>query len=193
MNKICVFCGSSEGNRPTFKKAAEELAQTLSETKLDLVYGGAAVGLMGILADQVLSRGGKVYGVIPANLFSKEIPHQGLTKLYTTETMHERKKIMYDLSDGFIALPGGLGTLDELCEVLTWAQMGLHQKPVGILNTEGYYDPFLHFLDGARDSDLLRPKHRNLLLEDPHAKGLIKKMLSYSPPQERKWMEEENR
>jgi uncharacterized protein (TIGR00730 family) len=192
MNKICVFCGSSEGNQPAFKEAAEELAQILSEANLDLVYGGAAVGLMGILADQVLSRKGKVYGVIPANLFSKEIPHQGLTKLYTTETMHERKKIMYDLSDAFIALPGGLGTLDELCEVLTWAQMGLHQKPVGVLNVQGYFDPFMQFLDGARDSGLLPAKHRDLLLADTHAKGLVHKMLSHRPPQEPRWMDEEN-
>lgn len=192
MNKICVFCGSSEGNRLAFKEAVEELAQILSEANLDLVYGGAAVGLMGILADQVLSRKGKVYGVIPANLFSKEIPHQGLTKLYTTGTMHERKKIMYDLSDAFIALPGGLGTLDELCEVLTWAQMGLHQKPVGILNVHGYFNLFLQFLDGARDSGLLSTQHRDLLLEATHAKALVQKMLSYRPPQERRWMDEEN-
>ncbi|MFO1519585.1 MAG: TIGR00730 family Rossman fold protein [bacterium] len=188
MKRICVFCGSNPSNEAAFQNAAKGLADLLVREKLGLVYGGASVGLMGLLAQRMLDRGGEAIGVIPTALFPKEIPHQKLTRLYEVSTMHERKQLMYDLSDGFIALPGGLGTLDELCEILTWAQLGLHRKPCGILNVGGYFGPFLEFLDGAVKRELMKPSHRELLLIAATPQALLKKLRAYRAPGLKKWI-----
>jgi len=188
MKSLCVFCGSSKGNNPNFLAMAHELADQIVNERLALVYGGASVGLMAEVADRVLKRGGEVQGVIPCALFSKEIPHQNLTKLHVTDTMHERKKLMYDLSDGFVALPGGLGTLDELCEVLSWAQLGLHEKPIGVLNVEGYFDPLIKFLNQAVENHFMRPKHRNLLIVEKSPEALLRQFQNYHPTIMKKWI-----
>jgi uncharacterized protein (TIGR00730 family) len=143
MKRICVFCGSSQGNRTEYRAAAEELGAELVRRNIGLVYGGGNVGLMGLLADSVLQAGGEAVGVIPENLMAREVGHNGLTKLHVVHSMHERKTLMADLSDAFIALPGGFGTFEEFCEIVTWAQLGLHAKPCGILNVLGYYTPLL--------------------------------------------------
>lgn len=188
MKSIGVFCGSNGGERGQFAIATRELAHELNNQNLTLVYGGAAVGLMGVLADAMLEMGGKVIGVIPASLFSKEIPHSNLTELHVVDSMHERKQMMYDLSDAFIALPGGLGTLDELCEVLTWGQLGLHKKPCGILNIEGYFDPLLDFFDKAIEKKFMGPDQRRLILVDETPQGLLNQFEGYSPPPLKKWI-----
>ena len=188
--RICVFCASSLGSEPKFTDLAREFAQELLSQKLGLVYGGATVGLMGVLADTVMAGGGEVHGVIPDALFSKEVPHSGITQLHTTQTMHERKQIMYDLADGFVALPGGLGTLDELCEVLSWAQLGLHQKPIGLVNAHGYFDGLLSFLDQAVDKQLMSEKHRRLLIVESHPQNLLGKFREYQAEPMEKWIEE---
>jgi len=188
MKRICVFCGSNRGKPAAFEEAARALAQVLVRENLDLVYGGGQVGLMGILADEVLSREGEVLGVIPRDLFKKEVAHSGLTRLYEVDSMHELKRLMYDLSDGFITLPGGWGTLDELCEIVTWAQLGLHQKPCGLLNVEGYFDSLLEFLDGCTRSEFIRSEHRNLLLVEDSPETLLNKMKAYRPPVLPKWI-----
>ncbi len=148
--KICVFCGSSLGNDKAFAAAAKEFSLEIVNQNLSLVYGGAHVGLMGLIADVVLSQGREVIGVIPKGMMTKEIAHEGLTKLHVVESMHERKKLMYELSDYFVALPGGLGTLDELFEIITWKQIGVHQKPIGLWNHNGYYDHLISFIDKAK-------------------------------------------
>ncbi len=188
IQRLCTFCGSSSGNAPAFQEAAEALAETMAESGIGLVYGGAQVGLMGSMADACLKRGVEVIGVIPGALFPKEIPHQGLTQLHVVDSMHERKQKMYELSDAFVALPGGIGTLEELFEILTWGQLGLHAKPCGLLNVEGYYDKMLEFLDGAVDRAFLQPKHRALLLADPEAADLLEKLKNYQPPAGTKWI-----
>src|SRR6516164_2274986 len=147
LKRICVFCGSSVGDRPIYLQAALELGRAIAERRLGLVYGGGHIGLMGVLADAVLSGGGEVIGVIPQALVDRELAHTGVTELRVVETMHQRKALMADLSDGFLALPGGFGTGDELFEILTWAQLGLHAKPIGVLNVGGYFDPLLAWLD----------------------------------------------
>jgi uncharacterized protein (TIGR00730 family) len=149
MKRVCVFCGSSSGSRPEYRTAAEELGTEVVRRKIGLVYGGGNVGLMGVIADAVLKAGGEVMGVIPENLMAKEVGHNGLTKLHVVRSMHERKALMADLSDAFIALPGGFGTLEEFCEIVTWSQLGLHTKPCGILNVQGYYSPLLAMFDHA--------------------------------------------
>jgi len=163
VNRICVFCGSSLGGRPSYREAAALLGRTLAERRIGLVYGGASVGLMGTLADAALDAGGSVVGVIPAALAKKEIAHEGLTALRIVGSMHERKSVMADLSDGFIALPGGMGTLDEFFEIVTWAQLGLHQKPCGLLDVEGYFTPLLSFLDQAVEERFVKKVHRGLI------------------------------
>jgi len=188
MNNICVFCGSSSGDGPIYQKAAEELASKLVAQGLGLVYGGAQVGLMGRIADAVLHLGGRVTGVIPGALFPKEIPHQGLTHLHVVDSMHERKRLMYELSDAFIALPGGLGTLDELFEILTWGQLGLHSKPCGLLNVSGYFDRILEFLDEAVQRKFLKPQHRRLLLSDNEAEPLLEQLRAFAPMHLKKWI-----
>lgn len=161
----------------------------MAQSSFGLVYGGAQVGLMGSMADFCLDRGLEVVGVIPGALFPKEIPHQGLTQLYVVESMHERKQRMYDLSDAFIAMPGGIGTLEEIFEILTWGQLGLHAKPCALLNVAGYYDKMLEFLDGAVESGFLKPKHRSFLLADSDPSRLIEKIKEYQAPGGTKWIE----
>jgi len=181
MRRVCVFCGSSPGADPRFGEAAQALGSLLARSGIGVVFGGGRVGLMGILADAALGHGGQVIGVIPQALARREIAHQGLTELRLVDSMHTRKALMADLSDGFIALPGGLGTLDELCEILTWAQLGLHGKPTGILNVSGYFDLFLAFLDRAVSERLVRPEHRSALLVDSEPAALLSRMAGWQP------------
>src|SRR5215831_14246232 len=159
MKRICVFCASSSGSRPEYRLCAEELGAELAQRKIGLVYGGGNVGLMGALADSVLKAGGEAIGVIPEHLMAREIGHKGLTKLHVVHSMHERKALMADLSDAFVALPGGFGTLEEFCEVLTWSQLGLHVKPCGIVNVLDYYSPLLSMFDHAVQERLLKPEN----------------------------------
>lgn len=163
MKRICVYCGSKMGERPEYMKAADELGAFLAAENLGLVYGGAGIGLMGRIADAALAAGGEVIGVLPESLMRKEVAHMGLTKLHVVGDMSERKQVMFDNADGFIALPGGTGTLDEVTEMMTWAQLGYHQKPLGLLNIAGYYDVLLSFLDHAVSEGFLKASHRKLL------------------------------
>ena len=191
--RVCVFCGSSFGNRTAYRDAANELAAALTEMGYSLVYGGAHVGLMGLIADQMLSAGAEVIGVIPRQLQQKEIAHRGLSRLHVVETMHERKAMMADLADAFVALPGAYGTLDELFEIITWAQLGIHTKPIGILNIEGYYDHLLAFLDSCVANGLLKQSNRELFLVDVNAKRLLDRMAGHHPAPVAKWIGLENR
>lgn len=167
LKSVCVFCGSSAGNRPEYAVAARQMGVALAERELTLIYGGGNIGLMGAVADAALEAGGRVIGVIPQHLEDWEVGHRGLTELEIVGSMHERKARMAELADAFIALPGGLGTFEELFEILTWAQLGLHQKPFGLLNTAGYYAALLALLDTAVQERFLRPEHRRLILEEP--------------------------
>lgn len=181
MIRVCVFLGSSPGVRPDYREAAIALADALVDDGLELVYGGSRVGLMGVLADRVLGREGKVFGVIPQTLVDKEVAHTGLTELEVVESMHTRKRRMADLGDAFIALPGGMGTLEELTEILTWAQLGIHAKPCGLLNVAGYFTPWLNFLDHAVSEGFLKPPHRALLKVEDSVAPLLKR-LREAPP-----------
>ncbi len=176
MSRICVFAGSSPGALDDYGAAARALARALTARGMGLVYGGAKIGLMGILADTVLECGGEVIGVMPGHLVDREVAHTGLSKLHVVDSMHQRKAVMAELSDGVIALPGGLGTLDELFEILTWAQLGLHRKPCGLLNVAGYFDRLLDFLDHATDQRFVPAGHRELLLADSDATTLLDRL-----------------
>jgi uncharacterized protein (TIGR00730 family) len=194
--RLCVFCGSNSGIAAEYSKAAAALGRLIASRGLSLVYGGSNVGLMGVLADAVLANGGSVTGVIPRSLVEREVAHPGLTDLRIVETMHERKALMADLADAFIAMPGGFGTFDELCEILTWAQLGLHTKPVGLLNTLGYWDPFLKFLDHAVEAGFLRRTHRQLVEVRHEAAELLDVILDAERRPERpesKWINREIR
>ena len=185
--KICVFTGSRHGASRAYADAAEQLARDLVERGFGLVYGGGNVGLMNIIADAVLDLGGHVTGVIPNALVSKEVAHRGLSELRVVNSMHERKALMAELSDGFIALPGGIGTMEEFFEVLSWAQLGIHNKPCGLLNVSGYYDPLIEFLDHAVSKDFVKPKHRALLIVEHDPMTLLDrfaKMLA-APPEKK--------
>ena len=187
--RYCVFSGSSWGAHEEYVKTAEELGTLLVQSGIGLVYGGASVGLMGVVADAVLSGGGEVIGVIPQSLVDKEVAHGGLSDLRITSSMHERKALMAELSDGFIALPGGIGTLEELFEVWTWAQLGHHQKPCALLNVSGFYDRLKSFLDSVVDAGFLKSTHRNMLLCEHDPKILLASMQCYvPPPQDGKWL-----
>ena len=164
IHSICVFCGSSTGQRPAYVQAARVVGETLARRHIRLVYGGGKVGLMGQMADAALAAGGTVVGVIPGRLADREVAHEGLDELHVVETMHARKALMADLSDAFIALPGGFGTLDEFFEIVTWAQLGFHSKPVGLLNVEGFFDPVLSFVDHAIQEGFVRVEQRKLIL-----------------------------
>ena len=188
MQRICVYCGSSTGARAEYAEAAIDLADVLVRHDFELVYGGSSTGIMGVIADAVLERGGKVHGVIPTFLVDKEISHTGLTELHEVRSMHDRKSMMAVLSDGFIALPGGFGTLEEIIEILTWAQLGFHDKPCGLLNVAAYFDNLLAYFDHAREEEFLRPENRGMLLCDSDAEGLIRKFESYSAPRVEKWI-----
>lgn len=164
LKRICVFCGSSLGARPAYKEMAERLGELLAERGIGVVFGGGCIGLMGALADAALRKDGEVIGVIPESLVRREIAHKGVTKLHVVETMHQRKGLMADLSDAFIALPGGYGTLEELLEAITWSQLGIQQKPCGLLNVEKYWDGLLRALDHAVDEQFVRPGNAQLVL-----------------------------
>jgi len=174
--RLCVFCGSSFGTRTGYRAAAEAFGTLLAERQIELVYGGAHVGLMGALADSVLARGGRVIGVIPQALLAREIAHSGLTQLHVVDSMHERKALMASLSDGFVALPGGIGTLEELFEVWTWAQLGLHEKPCALLDVDGFYAGLVGFLDHAVAQGFLRAKQREGLIVEANAQALLSRM-----------------
>lgn len=189
MKNITVFCGSSFGTDEIFKEQAELLGKTLAKQNIGLVYGGANVGLMGAVADGALSENGTVIGVLPNFLRSKEIAHQGLTELFLVESMHERKTKMNDLCDGVIALPGGFGTLEELFEMLTWAQLGLHKKPIAILNTNGFYDALIELLKGMVEKGLLKDVNAEMLLVSDNIDNLLEKMRNYVPPTVGKWID----
>lgn len=193
LKRICVFCGSNSGTGEIYLQAARELGLLLCRRDIELVYGGGKVGLMGAIADACLSAGGRVIGVIPQLLVDKEVAHQGLTELRIVQTMHERKALMADLADAFLALPGGFGTWDELCEVQTWAQIGIHRKACAILNVNGYYDPLLAMADRAVSEGFLRDTHRELLLADTEPQRLLDRLESYLPPAIDKWMGQANR
>jgi len=190
MKRVCVFCGSNHGVRPAYAEAAEALAGHLVKLGIGIVYGGGNIGLMGVLADTALAAGGEVIGVIPQALFAKEVGHAGIPDLRIVGSMHERKALMAELSDGFIALPGGWGTFDEFCEILTWAQLGLHRKPCGILNVEGYYDPLLKMFDHSVAEGFLKPEYRPMVIAAAEPEELIAKMKSYRAPSLDKWIEE---
>lgn len=186
VKRICVFCGSSSGVHSGYADAARALAKLLAARGLGLVYGGGNVGLMGIIADAMLTAGGEVTGVIPRSLLVKEVGHRGITDLRVVETMHERKALMSELSDGFIALPGGFGTLDEFFEILTWAQLGFHGKPCGLLNVAGYFDHMLRALDHAVAERFLRPQHRALVIADTDPAALLLRLEAFAPQRDDK-------
>ena len=187
MKRICVNCGSSRGFDPCYLDMARRLGQALIGRDLELVYGGADVGLMGEVADTVLNAGGSVIGVIPRS-FAHKVSHQGLTKLHIVDSMHERKTLMFDLSDGFIALPGGFGTLEEVSELLTWAQLGLHKKPCGLVNVGGYFDLLLAFLDNAVSKGFMKREHREMLMVSECPEEMLERFKSYSAPNVEKWV-----
>ncbi len=187
MRRICVYCGSSLGGRSVYADAARDLADVLIRHDIELVYGGADKGIMGVVADAMLKQGGKVYGVIPRMLLEKEIVHQGLTELHVVDSMHERKSMMATLADGFIAMPGGFGTLEEIVEIVTWGQLRFHDKPCGLLNVDGYFDHLLSYLDHANHEGFLRSENREMLLSDENAAGLLQQFESYAAPQVEKW------
>lgn len=188
LNRICVYCGSSPGRRKEYVESAKELAKVFVKKQIELVYGGASVGVMGAIADTILDNSGQAIGVIPEDLVQKEVAHNGLTDLKVVSSMHERKAQMVELSDGFIALPGGLGTIEELFEVLTWGQLGFHQKPIGILNVCGYYNHLSSFLDYAVSEQFVREDHRSMLIVEEDPKKLINRFENYEPPVVEKWI-----
>ena len=185
---VCVFCGSSTPPDPRYSAAARELGSLIARRGLGLVYGGGSVGLMGSVADAALAAGGQVTGVIPAGLFSREVAHESLTTLHQVSSMHERKQLMYDLADGFIALPGGLGTLEELAEVTTWSQLGLHAKPVVLLDVDGFWDHLVGQLDHMVRVGLLKPSNRALIQRAREAEGALATLAAAQPAREEKWI-----
>lgn len=191
MKSIAVFCGSHDGASPIYKESAYSLGQELAERGITLIYGGATVGLMGEVADSVLQAGGKVIGVIPHFLKNREIEHKQLTELIEVESMHERKLKMSDLAEGFIALPGGPGTMEEYFEIFTWGQLGLHHKPCGILNINHYYDPLISLFDQMAQEKFMQEKHRSMVLTDTTAKGILEQFASYSPPSVKQYLTDE--
>jgi uncharacterized protein (TIGR00730 family) len=194
MRRLCVFCGSSTGSAAVYAEQARRLGQAIAARGLGLVFGGGHIGLMGVLADAVLQAGAEAIGVIPQALVDKELAHDRLTELHVVSTMHQRKALMADLADGFAALPGGFGTADELFEILTWAQLGLHAKPIGLLNTAGYFDPLLAWLDRAVAEGFVKRQHRGLLLEADEPERLLDLLSSYRAGEATaKWIERADR
>lgn len=188
--RLCVFCGSSLGGDPAYKRAAAALGAELAAREIGLVYGGASVGLMGVVADAALEAGGEAIGVLPEALADLEIAHEGLSELRIVASMHERKAQMAALSDGFIALPGGIGTLEETFEVWTWSQLSIHAKPVGLLNVNGFYDRLEAFLDHMTAQAFVKPVHRNIMLADADPTALIDRLIAADVPTDRKWVDE---
>jgi len=192
MKAICVYCGSSDGRSPEYERAARALAKGLVERGLGLVYGGAQVGLMGVLADEVIRLGGRTVGVIPESLRARELAHLGLDELIVTHSMHERKTIMAERSDGFIALPGGVGTLEEIFEIWTWAQLGFHDHPCGFLNVDGYYDGLVRFIDHAVEEGFIRAAHRWMIAFESDSEALLDRFAAYGAPVVSKWVDAED-
>lgn len=191
--RICVFSGSNPGRKPEYVAAARELGTALAQAGIGVVYGGASVGLMGAVADAAMAQGGEVIGIIPRALVDKEIAHPGLTDLRVVGSMHERKAMMAELSDGFVALPGGLGTLEELFEVWTWAQLGYHAKPCAVYNLDGFYDGLTQWLDQVVQEQFIKPQHRGMLIVESQPQALLKAMREYEVPTGVvKWVEREN-
>jgi uncharacterized protein (TIGR00730 family) len=188
LKKICVYCGSSPGKNPAYSLAARDLANVMCERGIGLVYGGAAVGVMGSIANAVLEAGGEAVGVIPKALAVKEVAHENLSELHVVASMHERKAMMADLADGFIALPGGWGTLEEIFEILTWAQLGFHEKPCGLLNIEGYYDGLIDFLENSFEQQFVNDLCRPMLMKAHEPVALLDQFSTYQAPKVRKWM-----
>lgn len=193
MRTLCVFCGSSPGVRKDYAAAARGLGRAMVERGVRLVFGGGQVGLMGVVADAVMEAGGEAVGVMPKALLEKEIGHQRLTELQVVGTMHERKALMADLADAFVALPGGYGTFEEFMEVLTWAQLSLHEKPCGLLNVAGFYEPLVNLFDRAVEEGFVRPDHRSLALLEEDPQRLLDMLESYTPPATEKWVSPEER
>lgn len=189
MRSICVFCGSSSGDDPAYAVAAAEMGRRIARGGRRLVYGGGSVGLMGIVADAALGAGGQVVGVIPQTLVEREVGHRGLTEQHVVDTMHERKALMSELSDAFIALPGGIGTLEEFFEVWTWALLGVHAKPCGMLNAAGYFDPLLEFVNAAVRRGFLRSEYASLVLIDDSPGRLLDRLAQHRPPPVAKWLD----
>ncbi len=189
MNRVCVFAGSAAGRRASYARAAEALGEALVERGIGLVFGGGRVGLMGVLADRMLAGGGEVIGVIPDALMQREVGHRGVTELRVVDSMHERKATMAELADGFIALPGGSGTLEELFEVFTWAVLGIHGKPFGLMNVDGYYDSLVAFLNHAVEEGFLQARYRSMLFVGTDPADLLDRFKGYRPPETVKWTE----
>ena len=189
MKRLCVYCGSRPGSQPAYTEAAKNLARALVNRKIEVVYGGASVGTMGVLANTVLAEGGHVIGIIPQAVLGREVVHRGLSELRVVTSMHERKALMAELSDGFIALPGGLGTLDEVFEILTWGQLGLHQKPCGLLNIRDYYRRLVDFLDHAVSERFITEVHRAMLLVEEEPERLLDHFERYKAPAVAKWVD----
>ena len=188
LTSLCVYCGSSSGRIDAYASAARALAQAMVERGIRLVYGGASVGIMGAVADEVLRLGGEAVGVIPESLMRKELAHAGLTELHVTPSMHARKTLMAELADGFVALPGGIGTMEEIFEIWTWGQLGFHRKPCGLLNVAGYYDSLIAFLDHAAGEQFVRPDQRRMLVVESVPANLIDRLTTYTPPELSRWM-----
>lgn len=187
MRAVCVFCGSAVGRRPEYRDATAQLGRELARRGITLVYGGGNIGLMGVLADAVLAAGGRVIGVIPQSLVDREVAHHGVTELRIVASMHERKALMAGLSDAFVTLPGGIGTLEEFCEILTWAQLGIHGKPVGLLNVAGYFRPLIELLDHAVGEGFLKARHRELMLVADDAVRLLDACAEFRPVAVPQW------
>jgi uncharacterized protein (TIGR00730 family) len=188
-HRLCVFCGSSKGAREIYVRAAQQLGHELAARNIELVYGGGNVGLMGVIADAVLAASGRVIGVIPEQLMARELGHTGIQDLRIVKTMHERKALMAELSDGFIAMPGGIGTYEEFFEVLTWAQLGIHEKPCALLNVDGFYDPVLHLLKHAVEERFIRAAHRELVVVATEPAALLDRMGEHHAPHLHKWID----
>ncbi len=188
MNRLCTYCGASSGRKPEYLAAANTLGKTLADRGIGLVYGGGNIGMMGAIADAAVRNGGEAIGIIPHDLLKKETPYEGLSDLVLVDSMHERKAMMAKFSDGFAALPGGLGTLEELFEVWTWAQLGFHRKPCALLNVEGYFDPLITFLDGMVSEGFVKKQHRSMLIVEEDVDNLIDKLEAYVPPEVPKWL-----
>ena len=193
IQRLCVFCGSSTGSRSVYSVAAAQLGRTLANSKIALVFGGGRVGLMGILADSVLAAGGQAIGVMPRALVEKEIAHPSLTKLHVVESMHQRKAMMADLADAFLLLPGGFGSWEEFCEIVTWLQLGIHRKPCAILNVAGYYDGLLSLVDHALAEGFLRTAHHDMVIVEENPQTVLSRLASVSIPTEVKWVAKSRR
>jgi uncharacterized protein (TIGR00730 family) len=191
VKRLCVFCGSNIGDNPIYTQATRALAVELVSRDIEVVYGGGNVGLMGILADAVIAAGGRIVGVMPRALVDREIAHAHLTQLHVVDSMHERKAQMSRLADGFLALPGGFGTLDEFFEAVTWTQLGVHRKPCGLLNVARFYDPLIEFLEHATDEHFVHPEHRAIVLHDPRPAALLDRMEAFVVPDIPKWLRQD--